>query len=238
MKGARAIRKNLNALQHLVFFIICVTISMWVGRIMEGEYQGKLIALEGPDGCGKSTQLDLLSDWLRKGGHEVISTKEPTDNPIGKILKNALLGEIDLSLEAEALLFASDRAQHFHEVIRPNVEMGKIVVTGRYILSSLAYQTSRGLEQKWVEKINEKVIKPDITILIDISPEIGLERKKSSRNPDQFEKDLELQKEVRETYKRIAKEKDIPIIDGSMSRERVQGQIRREVEKVLSIPVG
>lgn len=200
---------------------------------MKEKEKGKFIALEGPDGCGKSTQVSLLTDWLEEAGNKVIATKEPTKNPIGQILRSALQGDIDLSLEAEALLFASDRAQHVHDVIQPGIEEGKTVVTGRYVYSSLAYQSSRGLPQKWVEKINETVIKPDLTVFIDIPSEVGLKRKNSSRKPDEFEKNLELQKKVRKTYQKIAEDKNIPVIDGTMSKEKVHEEIRNKVKDVL-----
>lgn len=200
---------------------------------MEDEFDGKLIALEGPDGCGKSTQIELLSRWLKEKGHEVEITREPTENPIGQVIRDSLSGKIDIPVEAEALLFAGDRALHVSDVIRPNLEKGKIVLTGRYIHSSLAYQTSRGLPMEWVEVINRPAITPDLTIFIDVPPEVGLERKNSSKKADKFDQDLELQKKVRKTYKELAEEREMPLIDGTLPKEQVQEKIRDEVEKIL-----
>lgn len=200
---------------------------------MSSEKKGKLIALEGPDGCGKSTQVKMLSEWLDSNGLEVETTKEPTDNPIGKVLRENLEDKINLSLEAEALLFAADRAQHISETIQPQLEKGKIIVTGRYVYSSLVYQRVRGLSKEWIEQINKPAIKPDLSIFIDVPPETGLERVNSSGNPDKFEENLELQKKVRNTYRDLAEEKNIPIIDGTLSKEKVQKKIRKKVQDIL-----
>lgn len=200
---------------------------------MSGNSEGKLIALEGPDGCGKSTQSDLLSKWLKSKGYKIEITREPTENPLGRVLRKSLKGEIELPLEAEALLFAGDRALHVSEIIRPSLEEGKIVITERYIYSSLAYQTSRGLAKEWVKNINKPAIEPDLAIFIDIPPEVGSKRMNSSRKLDIFDQDPELQKNVREAYKKLAEEKNMPIIDGTLSKNEVQEQVREEVKKIL-----
>lgn len=200
--------------------------------------KGKLIALEGPDGCGKSTHAKLLADWLQSGGHEVEITDEPTDNPIGKILKKALLGKIEISLETEALLFAGDRALHVTDDIRPALESGKIVITERYIYSSLAYQTTRGLSDEWVKTINRPAIDPDLAIIIDVPAEVGFERMEATRELDTFEQDLGLQKRVRERYKEIADEEGILIVDGTRAIDEVQAEIREQVKRVLHTNLG
>lgn len=200
---------------------------------MTETQEGKLIAIEGPDGCGKSTQAELLAEWLRSEGHEVKFTREPTDGPLGQILRDSIEGKIDLPVEAEALLFAADRAHHVSDIIRPNLEDNKIVITERYTYSSLAYQTSRGLSLEWVKKINKSAIEPDLTIIIDIPPEVGSERINSSRKPDVFDQDLELQEDVREAYKELSKEENAILIDGTLSKEKVQELIKNEAKKVL-----
>lgn len=196
--------------------------------------KGKFIALEGPDGCGKSTQAKLLKDWLESKGHEVIITKEPTDNPVGKVLRKSLRGEIDIPVEAEALLFAGDRATHVSELIEPGLKEGKIVITERYLYSSLAYQTSRGLSQEWVETINDPAIIPDLSIVIDVNPEVGSKRMNSSRELDTFDEDLKLQEKVREAYRQLAEEKDLTLINGESSKETVHEEIKNEVEKIIT----
>ncbi len=200
---------------------------------MSQEFEGKFIALEGPDGCGKSTQVKLLSEWLRSEGYEVKVTKEPTENPVGKILRNSLEGKIKMPTETQALLFAGDRIMHITDVVAPNLNEGKIVVTGRYIYSSLAYQTSLGLSRNWIEKINKFAIEPDLTLIIDVPPSIGSERVNSEGNSDEFEKDLELQRRVRETYQELARENNLPIIDGTREKEKVHEEIKKEVSRIL-----
>ncbi len=201
---------------------------------MKENTKGLLIALEGPDGCGKSTQAKLLSKWLKSEGYEIEMTKEPTDNQIGLTLRDSLNGKIDISLEAEALLFASDRAQHIQEVIKPALEKGKIVVTERYLHSSLAYQTSRGLPRKWVELINKYAVDPNLTIFIDIPVEIGYQRTNFEGKSDVFESDLDLQKKVRKTYQKLAKEEKMPLIDGTLKEKEVHKKIINEVKKVIT----
>lgn len=199
---------------------------------MGEKYEGKLIALEGPDGCGKSTQAKLLSKWLKSEGYDIKMSHEPTDNPLGQILRDSLKGKIELPLEAEALLFAGDRALHVSDTIRPNLEEGKIVITERYIHSSLAYQTSRGLSKKWVRNINKPAIHPDLTIFIDVPPKTGLKRM-NSRKLDNFEKNPELQKDVREAFRELAEDEDMPLVDGTQPEGKVADKIKTEVEKIL-----
>ncbi len=205
---------------------------------MSSEEDGKLIALEGPDGCGKSTQVEMLAEWLKSKDFEVETTKEPTDGPIGKILRDNLENKLDLCLETEALLFAGDRAEHVSDTIRPYLENGKIVITGRYVYSSLVYQTVRGLSKEWVEEINKPAIKPDLTVFIDVPPETGLDRVNSSGEPDKFEENLELQKKVSNAYQNLAEEKNIPVIDGTLTKEKVQKKIREKVQNILHADLG
>ncbi len=205
---------------------------------MSNGSEGKFIVLEGPDGCGKSTQVSMLADWLKSKGFEVETTKEPTDNPIGKVLRKNLENKLNLCLEAEALLFAGDRAQHVSDEIQPHLKNGKIVITGRYVYSSLVYQPVRGLSKDWVEQINKPAIKPDLTVFIDVPPETGQDRVNSSGKPDKFEKNLNLQKKVRNTYKALAEEKNIPIVDGTLSKEEVQKKVRELVQNTLHADLG
>ncbi len=175
---------------------------------------------------------------MRSEGHEAVITDEPTDNPIGKTLKRALHGKLKLSLEAEALLFAADRVQHVMEDIQPALDAGKVVITERYIYSSLAYQSARGLPQAWIKKINERVPKPDLAIVIDVPAEVALKRIKPSRELDTFEQDLELQRRVRERYKEIAESEGLIVVDGSAKIERVQAEIRKHTGSALHADLG
>jgi dTMP kinase len=138
--------------------------------------RGKLVSIEGIDGCGKTTHTRLLAEWLRSQGYRVVVTDEPTDGIIGRIIKRALKGEIKIQVPTEALLFAADRVQHVDEVIRPALKAGRIVITERYFYSSLAYQSARGLSMHWLESINRAALKPNLSILIDLPSDDALQR--------------------------------------------------------------
>jgi dTMP kinase len=198
-----------------------------------GKMKGKLIVIEGLDGCGKSTHAKLLAAWLRSRGYKVVTTDEPTDGLIGQLIKRSLKGELRLPVAAEALLFAADRAQHVVEVISPALKAGKIVITERYICSSLAYQSARGLSMSWIEAINKHAIKPDLTILIDVPAEVGLTRVKRMRKLDTFESDMRLQQRVRANYLHLSERKGLKVVDGARSIDVVQADIRKLVDKVL-----
>jgi len=195
--------------------------------------RGKFISVEGLDGCGKSTQVRLLARWLRRMGHEVVVTEEPTDGPIGRIIRMVVAGGFKVPVAAEALLFAADRLHHVERVIAPAVSSGKVVISDRYIASSLAYQSARGLPLRWVIKINEMAPEPDLMILIDVPAEVTAGRINRSRRPDGFERDLELQKKVRQVYLNIARRYKMKVIDGNRPVDEVQEDIRRWVKRLL-----
>lgn len=194
--------------------------------------RGKIISIEGPDGCGKSTHAKLLARWLRSQGYDVVITDEPTNGVFGKLIKQVLRGELKLPITAEALLFAVDRVQHVKNLIAPSVNAGKIVVSERYVYSSLAYQSARGLSVDWIKKINKYAPKPDLAILIDVPTEVSLARI-GSRKLDKFEMDLKLQERVRRNYLRIAKQEGLKIVNGSRPHDEVQADIRKLVRNVL-----
>ena len=196
--------------------------------------KGKLVSIEGIDGCGKTTHVKLLAEWLRSQGYKVVVTDEPTDGIIGRIIKRALRGELKLSVTAEALLFAADRVQHIAELIRPALMAGKIVITERYFYSSFAYQSARGLSMAWLESINRAAMKPNLVILIDLPADAALQRIKRSRKLDKFEMDLQLQRRVRANYLRIARLKGFKIVNGERPIDEVQADIRKIVSTTFS----
>jgi len=195
--------------------------------------KGKLVSIEGIDGCGKTTHVRLLAEWLRSRGYKVVVTDEPTDGVIGRVIKRALRGELKLPVAVEALLFAADRVQHIAEVIRPALKAGKIAVTERYFYSSLAYQSARGLSMTWLEGINRAAIRPNLSILIDVPAEVALQRIKRSRRLDKFERDLQLQRRVRLNYLRIARLRGLKVVDGARPVDEVQADIRKIVSTTL-----
>lgn len=195
--------------------------------------KGKFISIEGIDGCGKSTHAKLLMRWLRSHGRKVVITDEPTNDVIGRVIKRVLRGELKLPIAAEALLFAADRVQHISDVIEPALKAGKVVLNERYVYSSLAYQSARGLPMNWISSINKYVLRPDLGILIDVPAKIAFARIKSSRRLDEFERNPRLQQRVRRNYLRIAKREGLKIVNGTRSRDEVQAKIRRLVSAVL-----
>ena len=195
--------------------------------------KGKLVSIEGIDGCGKTTHTRLLAEWLRANGYKVVVTDEPTEGIIGRIIKRALRGEIKIQVTTEALLFAADRIQHIAEVVRPALKAGKIVITERYFYSSLAYQSARGLSMTWLENINRAALKPNLSILIDLPADAALQRIKRSRRLDKFEQDIKLQRLVRSNYLRIARLRGLKIVNGARNKDEVQADIRKIVSTTL-----
>jgi dTMP kinase len=147
-----------------------------------GSARGWFIAFEGGEGAGKSTQTEALAQFLRGNGHEVVVTFEPGDTPVGQILRGLLLGHEagTLAPRTEALLFAADRAEHVAAVIRPALERGAVVITDRYIDSSLAYQgAGRTLPVDEVAQLSawaSQELTPDLTVLLDLPARSGLQR--------------------------------------------------------------
>jgi dTMP kinase len=189
------------------------------------------IAIEGIDGSGKGTQAKLLNKWLKEKGYETFLTKEPTTGVIGRLLREALK-EGGLDSKTEALLFAADRAEHVKEIL-PKLEEGRVVITERYLLSSMAYQGASGVSMEWVKEVNRFAPSPDIVLLLDVSPEVGLKRI-TFREKEYFER-REFLSKVREIYLDLEKDhKNIIKIDASGSIEDVQTAIRRKIGRILS----
>jgi dTMP kinase len=197
------------------------------------DVRGKLVSIEGIDGCGKSTHARLLARWLRARGYKVVVTDEPTSGPIGRVIKRILRGELEVPVAAEALLFAADRLHHLEKLVLPAMREGKIVITERYTYSSFAYQSARGLSLQWIAKINEKALKPDLAVLIDVPAEVGFRRIRGVRELDTFERDLRLQRRVRKNYLSVCRKGGAKILNGDRPVREVQAELRKLVEALL-----
>lgn len=203
------------------------------------------IVLEGIDGAGKSTQAKLLAEWFEnRGGYDVVLTKEPTDTPFGKLIRRLVLtggkeGIIDggakISHEAEALLFAADRAEHVDKLIKPSLEAGKVVISDRYFYSSLAYQWARGgLDLEWLIDLNRFAVKPDIVFLLDLPVKESMNRIRSRKVKSEFDKIFELQRRVRENYLKLAEMfPEMKIINAMDDVKTVHNQIIAIIETLL-----
>ncbi|MEM3665677.1 MAG: dTMP kinase [Candidatus Bathyarchaeia archaeon] len=193
--------------------------------------KGLFICVEGLDGCGKTTQAKLLVKRLRKSGYNAVYTAEPTRGKIGKFIrKYCLHGEKRISAIIEALLFAADRFEHVENEIIPALNEGKIVVSDRYVYSSLAYQGAAGLDLEWVELLNKHALRPKLAVLIDVEPEIVIQRLKPKKS---VMENLEIQRKVREVYMKFVENGELIKIDGSGSKMDVADAIFRIVQKFL-----
>lgn len=194
------------------------------------------ISFEGIDGCGKSTQANLLFERIRATGTEVMLTREPGgETEVGDSIRNILLHkEQEMDATTEFLLFASDRNEHFKKVIRTNLEKGVIVISDRFADSSVAYQGyGRGLDLNFIDQVHNYITngkKPDITFIVDVKPESGLKRLDKL---DRIEKiGIEFLKKVREGYLEMArKETRFHIING----ERDIKDIHEEVWEIYLV---
>ncbi|BCL29711.1 dTMP kinase [Streptomyces aurantiacus] len=203
---------------------------------------GFFIALEGGDGAGKSTQAEALAEWIRAKGHEVVVTREPGATPVGKRLRSILLdvSSAGLSHRAEALLYAADRAEHVDTVVRPALERGAVVVSDRYIDSSVAYQgAGRDLSPTEVSRINRWAtdgLVPHLTVLLDVSPEAARER--FTEAPDRLESEpAEFHTRVRSGFLTLAAADPgrYLVVDAGQEPEAVTTVIRHRLDVVLPL---
>lgn len=202
--------------------------------------KGLFISIEGPDGSGKSTQISLLRKYFEERGTDVVLTREPGGTPISEKIREIILDKNNKEMDAmtEALLYASSRAQHVAEVIKPALEAGKIVICDRFIDSSIAYQGyGRGLGD-CVRVINEYAVRgcmPDVTFLLEMDPKIGKERI-SADDQDRLEQEkLEFHKKVFDGYMEIEKKFDRIIgIDAARSIEEISADIIKHIEMTMA----
>jgi len=187
------------------------------------------VALEGIDGAGNTTQAELLAKWLKRRGMEVLLTKEPTKGAVGRLIRARLKRGIKDPL-VDALLFAADRAEHVAKVIAPGMRQGLIVVTDRYVESSVAYQGAEGADPSWVEAVNSFAPRPDLTIILDVPPSQALARKPGPR--EGFEDEAFLLK-VRELFRLRAEEKGYVLVDASKGIDEVHQEVKRAFEGLL-----
>jgi dTMP kinase len=212
-----------------------------LGAITGQTTQGIFIAFEGGEGTGKSTQSNLLAQWLEREGETVLLSREPGGTELGKDLRKILLGHEtgDISPRAEALLYAADRAHHVYSVIRPALDRGEVVISDRYFDSSAAYQgAGRVLNPTEVARISRwatESLYPTLTILIDLPAEIGLGRLQSRDRLEAESNDFH--ERVRQEFLQIAMmdPERYFVVDGTQSVEEINVQITARVAELPAL---
>ncbi|MFF7648541.1 dTMP kinase [Streptomyces sp. NPDC007983] len=203
---------------------------------------GFFIAVEGGDGAGKSTQVEALAEWVRAKGHEVVVTREPGATAIGKRLRSILLdvSSAGISHRAEALLYAADRAEHVDSVVRPALERGAVVISDRYIDSSVAYQgAGRDLAATEIARISRWAtngLVPHLTVLLDVSPETARER--FTEAPDRLESEpAEFHQRVRSGFLALAAADPARylVVDAGQLPEAVTSVVRHRLDQMLPL---
>jgi dTMP kinase len=200
---------------------------------------GVFVVFEGGDGVGKTTQVDLLCEWLVDAGHEVVKTFEPGDSTVGAMIRQIVLDPVtgEMSPRAEALLYAADKAQHVYSVVRPALQRGAVVVCDRYVDSMLAYQGGgRVLQLEDVERIARwatEDLRPDLTVLLDAELSDGVHAKSSK---DRLESAGDVFHErTRLFFLDLARREPerYLVLNARTSREEIAGQVAARIAPLL-----
>ena len=206
--------------------------------------KGLFITFEGGDGSGKSTQIELLEDYFKEIGYKVYITREPGGTKIGEEIRKVILNKeyTEMADQTEALLYAAARAQHVVEFILPKMKVNEIVICDRFVDSSLASQGyARGLGVEQIRTINAFAtggLQPDLTILLDVSPEEGIDRKSSQQNLDRLELEKKaFHQRVRDGYLMLSEaERDrILVIDGLKTIEEIHEIVIKRVTALIDL---
>lgn len=199
--------------------------------------QGLFITFEGPDGCGKTTQMKLLAEYLEKKGEEVVLTREPGGKGLGEKVREILLNyDGEVSDRCESFLFLADRAQNIDIIVNPAVKAGKIVLCDRHIDSTVAYQGyGRGLDIERINMLNNLATngkKPDLTFVFDVDVETSMKR--VGKEKDRMESaGIDFHNRVRQGYLELAKQEPqrIKVIDATKSIEEIHDEVINILKK-------
>lgn len=202
--------------------------------------EGIFITMEGPDGSGKTTQIDLLKKYLESKGYDIVIAREPGGTVISEAIREIILNKEyqEMSYMTELLLYASARAQLVNEVIKPALAAGKAVICDRFVESSAVYQgIGRGLGVETVYKVNDYAlgdVRPKLTIFMNLEAEDGIKRKKNQAELDRMEmQDLSFHKRVVDGYRQLAElypDRIFPV-DATLPIEKIHSIIIEEVER-------
>lgn len=203
---------------------------------------GLFITFEGPEGSGKTTQIKILKEYLEKQGFSVLITREPGGSKIGQDIRKILLSPDNkmMAERTELFLYAADRSQHVEEIIIPALKQDKIVLSDRFTHSTLAYQGyGRGLDMELIKQLNNqatKGLKPDLTILLDVEPQVGLKRAKARNAGDRIEQEEEsFHLRVRKGFLQLVKENQdtIKVVDAALTKEQVSYLVKKLIDNFL-----
>jgi len=201
---------------------------------------GVLIAFEGGDGAGKSTQAARLAAWLTERGHEVVATRQPGGTPVGAAVRAILLEPAtgELSPRTEALLYAADKAEHVDTVVLPALRRGAVVVTDRYVDSTLAYQgAGRALtpdELQWLVDWATRRVRPALTVLLDVDADTGSER---LTGLDRLEAEpAEFHRRIRGRFRELAEAEPTRylVLDAGAPADQISAAVQDRVQAVLA----
>ena len=214
-----------------------------------GILKGLFITFEGPDGAGKTSQLQLLASYIKKLGYDLVTTREPGGTKISDKIRSLLLDPVhtELTDQTEILLYAASRAQLVHELILPSLEQGKIVLCDRFIDASIAYQAyGLGKSKEMVEQINSFAssrLTPDRTYLLNLSPEAGrvrLEQRKHKEFGNELDrieqKNIEYHQRVYDGFQQLAHEHQerIKVIDADKNIEAIAKEVQQDFQQLIS----
>jgi dTMP kinase len=206
--------------------------------------RGKLIVLEGIDGSGTTTQLERAVAYLAARGHPAVATREPSLGPVGRLLREALLGKLRMPDGAPmdgrtmALLFAADRVDHVQREIEPHLAAGTSVVSDRYLLSSLAYQAEEA-DRAWVAALARGIPAADLTILLDVPVEVAARRRAAAGRPvERYDADSYLAK-VAGNYRQLAQgQAGVVVLDGTGSKDEVTAAVCEAIAARFASAIG
>lgn len=211
-------------------------------KIVVSSSSGKFLVFEGIDGSGKTTQVRAMTRRLKELGMAVSPTFEPSDGPIGALIRQMLAGEMPVDQRTIAPLFAADRTDH---LVRPETgvkalkDRGDIVICDRYYFSSYAYH-ARYVDMDWVieaNRLNAEILRPDATLFIDVDPDVCLRRIQESREQLEIYEKIDIMKQVRANYftafDRLKHQETVIVIDGNAGPEKVAERVWNQVERVV-----
>ncbi|WP_257460273.1 dTMP kinase [Archangium lipolyticum] len=216
-----------------------------MSRARKPARSGRLIVLEGLDGAGTTTQVERLAAALRAEGQSVLTTREPSDGPVGVLIRQALTGRVilpgaggpqPLAQETLALLYAADRTDHLRSRVLPALEAGQLVLSDRSVLSSLAYQGA-SLPMDWVESLNAYAVPADLTLFVEVPITVAARRRAARGGPEELFDAEEKQRRISRQYEAAirlrGKREHVVRIDGDQPVEAVTAECLAQVRKLL-----